>query len=85
MKGQRIKTLHHLHNAAIKRQSVVCLTCIDGSLTPPKPAAFVINQMGETILRQINRGMFVYKKRVDEFTPTPWERRAIKNNEHDYT
>ena len=79
MKGQRIKTLQHLHNAACKRQSVVCVMSRDGYLSAPTPAAFVINQTGETILRRINRGMFVYRKRVDEFTPTPWKRRAIKN------
>ena len=61
MTGRKINNLHQLDFARTQRKAVICPSnhCFKG----PVPAAFVINMSGEILLRLINAGMYVYKKK----------------------
>jgi hypothetical protein len=68
-----IHTLQDLWVAAQRRQSVH----IPGGsgLAGPKPAAFVMNLTGQTIMRQIERGLRVYRPGLSPYekvTGKPW-------------
>lgn len=60
--GRQIKTLHDLESAATsKRAVVVFMSGVDYYLNPkPRPAAYVLNQNGGTILNMIKTGLYIY-------------------------
>lgn len=55
----RIRTLEDLHNAAIKKKSVVVPGASMG-YRGPTPASWAINWPGEVLRRLMATGMFIY-------------------------
>lgn len=59
--GKAVKTLRELKQLAVKRRSVVCPKL--HAWSQRKPAAFIMNLQGEVILRLLNSGLYVYRKK----------------------
>ena len=58
-RGEQVMSLAQLKGLAMAKRSVV------GDPTPvksPRPAAFIINMSGTTILRLLRHGLWVYEK-----------------------
>ena len=62
MKGKRVTTVRQLCDLASDRKSVVC----ERIFIKPCAAAWVQNMQGRQIVRLINYGMYVYKKKQQE-------------------
>ena len=62
--GQQIYSLEDLFGAMKEKKAIV--TPALWLWRKPKPAAFIINLSGIIILDMITKGMFIYKKEVEQ-------------------
>jgi hypothetical protein len=57
---KRLTTVQEIRTAALNRQSVICPK--SNCFCKPVPAAFIINQIGITLARLLDSGMYLYDK-----------------------
>lgn|GEM_PF-810948 len=63
-KGKRIRTLRDLNTAMQNRRAVFCPTFLCAS--KPCPAAWIMQQSGERIIRLIDEGLYIYRTFVEK-------------------